>query len=291
MSISVHAPAKVNLALHVVGQRQDGYHLLETLVVFTAFGDVVHVAPASEDIFEVTGTFADFVPREGSNLVLRARDLLRARHPRTAFPVAIRLHKSIPVASGVGGGSTDAAAALKALAGLWGTREGDLAALAEQLGADVPMCLAAQPLIARGIGEILEPASMLPPMALVLVNPGVAISTPTIFRALKSKHNAPLPPLPRSQGWAPFCDWLGEARNDLQPPACETNPIVTETIEAIAATGAVHPRMSGSGATCFGLFATLAEASAAARQLGSGRPGWFVEATALKGKEHRADAA
>ncbi|WP_019169855.1 4-(cytidine 5'-diphospho)-2-C-methyl-D-erythritol kinase [Pseudaminobacter salicylatoxidans] len=272
-----HAPAKINLALHVTGRRADGYHLLESLAVFTEFGDSVSVAPAAEDSFSVTGPFAAHLPLNGDNLVVRARDALRALAPYTATPVAISLEKNLPIASGIGGGSSDAAATLRALARHWHI-EADLAVLALTLGADVPMCLAAKSLVARGIGEVLE-AVTLPPLPLVLVNPGVAVSTPDVFHALERRDNPPLPPLPARMDAEAMANWLRTARNDLEAPARALAPVIGDVLERLKQAGTPFARMSGSGATCFGLFDSNEAAAHAATTLRKDQPDWFIAAT------------
>lgn len=278
--IAEHAPAKVNLALHVTGRREDGYHLLETLAVFTHAGDRVSVKPAPRDRFTVTGPFAPHVPQCGDNLVTRARDLVRslAGSPPAA---AITLEKHLPVASGLGGGSSDAAAALRALCRLWRLNIAPeiLAAKALALGADVPMCLAGKPLIARGIGERLEALPGLPALALVLVNPGVAVSTPSIFAALESRDSPPLPPLPVLPGLHALAAWLCETRNDLETPAIAAAPQIADALAALRGTGAAVARMSGSGATSFGLYAGDGEAKRAAATIATAQPSWYVKAT------------
>ena len=281
-ALTLPAPAKINLALHVTGRRSDGYHLLDSLVVFAGHGDRVTAASAEADGFAVGGPFAAGVPLDGSNLVVRARDLLRAAFPAaTRRPVHILLEKNLPPASGIGGGSSDAAAALRALRAVWGL---DLPAhemmrLAAPLGADLPMCVAARPLIARGIGGEIAPVEGLPRLPLVLVNPGVPVSTPDVFRRLARRDNAPLPPLPARLGPAALAGWLAAARNDLEAPAIAVAPAIAEARAAIRAEGAALARMSGSGATCFGLFMTQADAAGAAQRIASARPGWWVVAT------------
>lgn len=273
-----HAPAKINLALHVTGRRADGYHLLESLAVFTEFGDRVVIAPAAEDGFAVTGPFAGNVPLDAGNLVIRARDALRQANPAFATPVCITLEKNLPIASGIGGGSSDAAAVLRALARHWRI-DTDLAVTGLKLGADIPMCLAAQPLIARGIGEIIEPVADFPALPLVLVNPGIAVSTPEVFRALANRENPPLPPLPSRLDLPSIVDWLRATRNDLEAPAKALAPVIGEALDALDRAGGVFARMSGSGATCFGLFETTSQADAAAKAIRQAQPGWFVAAT------------
>lgn len=278
-SIARDAPAKVNLALHVTGRRSDGYHELESLVVFTRFGDRISVANDDEDSIALTGRFADAVPADGGNLVARARDLLRAALLRGG-PVSIVLDKSLPVASGIGGGSSDAAATLLALGSLWGRRTRDeIFRIAEKLGADVPMCLTARPLLARGIGHDIEPVAGFPALAMVLVNPGVAVSTPDVFRGLASRQNPPLPPLPEHPDFGTVLSWLGTTRNDLQLAAKNTAPVIGTVLEALAGSGAACVRMSGSGATCFGIFETGEAASRAAAAIAKQQPSWFVVST------------
>lgn len=280
IQLAEDAPAKINLALHITGQRADGFHLLESLVIFTAFGDRILIEPTATDTFSVSGPFADSLPANSNNLVIRARDALR--HAATQLhPVAIRLEKHLPIASGIGGGSSDAAATLRALNRLWrcGLTPEELARIAGRLGADVPMCLAATPLIARGIGEIIEPVADFPELHLVLVNSGIEVSTPAIFAALSKRDNPPLPPLPGSLDFEALRNWLAASRNDLEVPAMATAPAITESLAALRATEAAFARMSGSGATCFGLYETQARAQSAAEAINRSRPGWFVAAS------------
>lgn len=285
-SIREHAPAKVNLALHVTGRRADGYHLLESLSVFCAFGDTVTVSAARNDSLTVSGRFAGHVPTGADNLVLKARDAFRAQNGGLAgSPVSIHLDKQIPATSGVGGGSSDAAATLRAMAKLAGVDPGDveLAALGLRLGADVPMCLRARPLIARGIGEEIEALNDVPALHLVLVNPGVAVETPRVFAALATRDNPPLPPLPRPLDAERLVAWLATARNDLAAPALRLAPVIGEAIAALDAQGALLSRMSGSGATCFGIFPNEAAATRAAGAIVTARPDFFCVATTSGG--------
>lgn len=276
------APAKINLALHVTGQRADGYHLLETLVTFTEAGDVIRIRDADADSFSISGPFGDLLRAGdgGDNLVTRARDLLRdalASTGQSARPVAIHLEKNLPVASGIGGGSADAAATLRALLRHWdaGIDPQSLASLALTLGADVPMCLESRSLIARGIGEDIEPVSDLPELFLVLANPLKAVSTPEIFRRLQNRANPPLPER-KADGWM---DFLAQSRNDLQPPAQALLPEIGEIVELLSQEGAALVRMSGSGATCFGIFHSSDAAQKAETSLREKRPGWYFQAT------------
>ncbi|MEI4484720.1 4-(cytidine 5'-diphospho)-2-C-methyl-D-erythritol kinase [Frigidibacter sp. MR17.14] len=273
------APAKINLALHVCGQRADGYHLLDSLVVFAGVGDHVRAADAPDLSLAVTGPRAAGVPTGPDNLVLRAARLLDSGRG-----AALMLDKHLPAMAGIGGGSSDAAAALRVLARLWSCPL-PAAAAAASLGADVPVCLDPIPQRMRGIGEVLTPLAPLPETWLVLLNPGVPVATPAIFRSLARRDNAPLPEtLPRFTDAAALARFLTAQRNDLQPPAEALAPAVTEACAALdAQPGCLMSRMSGSGATCFGLFAAAAPAEAAAATLRRGRPGWWLAAAPMLG--------
>ncbi|HEY6632091.1 MAG TPA: 4-(cytidine 5'-diphospho)-2-C-methyl-D-erythritol kinase [Rhizobiaceae bacterium] len=275
------APAKINLALHVTGRRADGYHLLESLAVFTRFGDRIELSEADEDSFSVSGAFARDVPTDGTNLVLRARDALRAALPHASARVSIKLQKNLPVAAGVGGGSSDAAATLRGLARLWDLDAGDerLSDIAAELGADLPMCIAAKPLVARGTGDELSPLADFPALGLVLVNPGVGVSTPAVFTALQRRDNDSLPPLPPRIDFHTLRGWLEATRNDLEDAAHSIEPSIGAAKAALMKADAGFARMSGSGATCFGLFETGNVAKRAAAAIRSRHPGWFVAAT------------
>ncbi|MBX4865509.1 4-(cytidine 5'-diphospho)-2-C-methyl-D-erythritol kinase [Rhizobium bangladeshense] len=276
--VTEEARAKINLALHVTGQRADGYHLLDMLVTFADCGDRLGFLPAPADAFTLSGRFGETLAGDGgTNLVIRARDLLREVVGALAFPVHIHLQKNLPVASGIGGGSADAAATLRGLMRLWGTGlpVETLAALALKLGADVPMCLESRPLIARGIGEEIEAVPDLPALAMVLANPLKGVSTPEVFRRLKAKNNPPLK-LAQSAGWLAA---IRAARNDLEPPAREVVPEIAVISAMLQTEGALLARMSGSGATCFGIFADMATARDAAAALHEARPDWYFQAT------------
>jgi 4-diphosphocytidyl-2-C-methyl-D-erythritol kinase len=273
------APAKVNLALHVTGQRADGYHLLDSLVVFAGVGDSLTAVADSELVLGVDGPRAEGVPVDGRNLVLRAARMLAEGHG-----ARLTLTKRLPHAAGIGGGSSDAAAALRVLADLWGVAlpgADDPAVLA--LGADVPVCLAApRPMRMRGIGERLAEVPRLPDAALVLVNPGVEVPTPAVFRALAVRENAPMPDVPAGMDFAAFVGWLRTTRNDLQGPAETVSPLVTEALEALRGQADLaHAVMSGSGATCVGIARDLAGAERAAAVIARARPGWWVVAARM----------
>ncbi|WP_323765662.1 4-(cytidine 5'-diphospho)-2-C-methyl-D-erythritol kinase [Marinovum sp.] len=261
------APAKINLTLHVTGQRADGYHLLESLVVFADVGDVVRVTPADEMSLCVTGPMASGVPEDARNFCWRAAQAFGA-------PVAITLDKRLPAAAGIGGGSSDAAAVLRAMAAAF-DRPFDGDALA--LGADVPVCLLARAARMSGIGEAVEPLT-LPVLHAVLVNPRVEVPTPVVFRGLASKQNPPMAALPAG---GELVRWLGDQRNDLEAPALAAAPVIGTVLAALTRAGAGLARMSGSGATCFGLFADRTAAEAAAHRLQQAQPDWWVTAARL----------
>jgi 4-diphosphocytidyl-2-C-methyl-D-erythritol kinase len=259
----------------VLGRRADGYHLLDSLVVFAEVGDVLRAEPAAALTLDVTGPFAAALRGEADNLVLRAARML-AEAAGIAPRVQLVLEKRLPVASGIGGGSADAAATLRLLARVWGLAPTPLE-LALRLGADVPVCLVGRPARMRGVGEALAPAPPLPPgLGLVLVNPGVAVSTPAVFRARTGAFSTPLD-LPQS-GWADAAALAGDLRrmnNDLEAPALALEPAIGEVLAVLRGLpGTLLARMSGSGATCFALFATVAEARDATALLA--RPGWWV---------------
>ncbi|MEM1130859.1 MAG: 4-(cytidine 5'-diphospho)-2-C-methyl-D-erythritol kinase [Pseudomonadota bacterium] len=272
------ARAKVNLSLHVTGRRADGYHLLDSLVVFADLGDVVRARAADALTLAVSGPFANGVPTGRDNLMMQAAALF----PQPV-PAALALEKNLPPASGIGGGSADAAATLLALSELLERPLPDSKAVVS-LGADVPVCLAGQAVRMRGIGERLDTVPPLPPVWLVLANPGVAVGTGPIFAGLSRKTNPEMPPMP-PDGWPEaesLAAWLAGTRNDLQMPAVSAAPQISDVLAALAGQpGCLLSRMSGSGATCFGLFATSAAANAAARAISGRKAGWWVRAAAM----------
>lgn len=265
------APAKINLCLHVTGQRPDGYHLLDSLVAFADVGDVIEVRAAPTLSLRVIGPQARDLPVGEDNLVLQA-----ARAFAGTAGAAITLTKNLPVASGIGGGSADAAATLRALARLWSVPLPD-ADRVLQLGADVPACLAGRAQRMQGIGERLTGAPGLPEAYLVLVNPGVAVATPAVFKALPCKNNPAMPELPVFAKAKALAQWLAAQRNDLEAPAMALAPAIGAVKQALAAApGCLLARMSGSGATCFGLFADQAQAQSARAAIAAAQPGWWV---------------
>lgn len=278
------ARAKINLALHVTGRRADGYHLLDSLVTFCETGDRLEITAAGEDSFSVSGPFAGALGEVSDNLVLKARDALQQHLAATgieAGPVAIHLEKNLPVASGIGGGSADAAAALHGLLRVWNAElePRTSKALLLSLGADVPMCFAGMPLAARGIGEDISALPQMPAMALVLANPLIGVSTPAIFKALQKRDNPPLGALPSSAALSDWIDCLSAQRNDLEPPAVTLVPEIAMLRAMLDAEGSLLSRMSGSGATCFGIFETIEKAKDAAESLRRQRPDWYFCAT------------
>ncbi len=275
MPVTEFAPAKINLNLHITGQRDDGYHLLESLVVFADIGDEVRIEESEIDLLTIEGPFGLGLETNAGNLVATARDALRARHDFA--PVHIHLTKNLPVSSGIGGGSSDAAATLRALATLFGLQDAIIADVAMGLGADVPMCLAARPLIAKGIGEQLTAVHDLPELHLVLVNPNVAVATPDVFKRLSNRHNPQLPALPDGLNLTDFAEWQSRTRNDLQLPALQICPTIGDTLIALAETQPLLTRMSGSGATCYGLFPDAISAANAAQSIAARHSNWWVK--------------
>jgi 4-diphosphocytidyl-2-C-methyl-D-erythritol kinase len=266
-STRAFAPAKINLTLHVTGRRADGYHLLDSLVVFADFGDSIALHAGHGLTLTVSGPMAVGVPLGDDNLVLRAARLAGAAD------IAIHLEKHLPAAAGIGGGSSDAAAVLRGL----GAHGVDALAL----GADLPVCLLARTARMSGIGEIVRPVDGIPPLPAVLVNPGVAVPTPAVFRAMTRHDGAPMPAIPRFKTVTDCTVWLAAQRNDLEPPAIALAPVIAVTLAKLRATGALLARMSGSGATCFGLFPDSAAAQTAAQTLAAAHPDWWVQPTVL----------
>lgn len=274
MAAEAFAPAKINLALHVTGTRPDGYHLLDSLVVFADVGDTVGAEAAEDWQLSVDGPFAAGLAPDPSNLVLQAARLTEGP------PARLTLTKRLPIAAGLGGGSADAAATLQALHALDGR---PIPSNVLSIGADLPVCLAGRPTRMRGIGEELSPLPDLPPAWLVLVNSGRHVSTGHVYSALEVKDNAPLPD-PVDWPDAPaFADWLARTRNDLEGPARDLEPAIGVTLARIAATGnCLLARMSGSGATCFGLYAAEPDARAAADAIRAQHPDWWVVTSAIR---------
>ncbi len=281
MAIEVTAPAKVNLALHVTGRRADGYHLLDSVVGFADLGDRLRFDVAEDLSLSVIGPFAAGVPTDGANLILKAAALMKGE----GQGARIALEKHLPHGGGIGGGSSDAAATLRALSRLWQVPLPDPSQVLA-LGADVPVCLAAPaPQRMRGIGEDLAPLPPLPEIYLTLVNPGVPVPTGQVFARLAEvcgADNPALAPPPPASDFDAFTGWLAAQRNDLEAPAAMVAPVIAEALAALrAAPDCRLARMSGSGSTVFGLFATAQRAERAAAVLAAARPGWWVRTTRL----------
>lgn len=274
------ARAKVNLYLRVIGRRADGYHLLDSLAVFPDVADEVHAAAAEGLSLTVDGPFGAGLAAEPDNLVLRAARALAAA-TGVAPVAALRLTKNLPVASGIGGGSADAAAALRALCRLWGVSPlpGGLALIAATLGADVPVCLESRATRMEGVGEILSPAPLLPPGGILLVNPGLAVPTPAVFRA-RAPGFTPRAALPaRWDSLDSMARDLAPIGNDLEPPAIALCPPIADVLAWLQTRpGCRLARMSGSGATCFALFDHPA---AAVREAAAAPPHWWAWGGAL----------
>ncbi len=277
------ARAKINLYLHVVGKRADGYHLLDSLIVFAETGDEISVAPAADLSLAIDGPFGRGLEANESNLVMRAALALRAL-TGTSQGAAIHLTKNLPLASGIGGGSADAAATLLALIDLWGVTPDHTALmkLAEKLGADVPVCLAGEASFVGGIGEEIVSAGTLPPAHLLLVNPLVETPTPAVFKARRGDFSAPARWASAPKSARDLAAYLTGRKNDLTEPAIHVAPVVADVLDTIAALpGCLLPRLSGSGATCFGLFEDADSAEAALAETRRRRPGWWSVAARL----------
>ena len=283
--IEMEAPAKLNLYLHVTGRRDNGYHELDTLVAFASLGDLLRVEPAPELSLEIEGLFAEGLDADEANLVWRAAEALRATAD-ISVGARMTLTKNLPVAAGIGGGSADAAATVRALVRLWGVHPAshDLSGLALSLGADVPVCLFGRSAYMRGIGERIKPGPALPSAYLVLVNPGIAVSTSAVFKAHQSSYSQTSPDLDETDDIADFVEQLARRGNDLWTPAMDTAPIIGDAINMLEAVeDCLLARMSGSGATCFGLFKTRDQAERATREIRSNSPAWWVESADLIG--------
>ena len=277
------APAKLNLFLTVTGRRADSYHLLDSLFVFVGLCDKLVIASSQTLSLKVEGPFADGLALPSDNLVLRAATMLRSEAGVTAG-ADIRLEKIIPVEAGLGGGSADAAASLRQLNQFWDLNWPleRLMPLAAKLGADVPACLLGQPVIAGGIGDLLKKAPALPRFSVLLVNPRVPTATPDVFKAfarmnpvIEAKALLPLP-----KAWSDLASLaasLEQRGNDLLPAALSVTPVISDVLAVLKALpDAAYVGLSGSGATCFALFATDAEARKAGEQVLKGNPDWWA---------------
>ena len=290
MGPDAFAPAKVNLFLHVGAPGPDGYHPLCSLMVFADVGDRLAARPADSLSVAVSGPFARDLADGPENLVLRAARALEAQTGRPNPPARIALDKRLPVASGLGGGSSDAGAALRLLRAAWTPNLADpaLEAVAAGLGADGAACLWGRPVLAQGRGERLTPAPGLPPMDAVLVHPGVAVSTAAVYAGLDASGGfgdvAP-PPMPDAfESVEEVAGWLRGQRNDLEAPAVALAPEIGDVLATLAdEPEALIARMSGSGATCFALCVGDVEAEGLAERLEALRPDWWVRRCRLGG--------
>ncbi|TDT75544.1 4-diphosphocytidyl-2-C-methyl-D-erythritol kinase [Litoreibacter halocynthiae] len=275
------APAKVNLTLHVTGQSANGYHLLDSLVMFASAGDHLTFEPADELSLSVDGPESGAVPTDG-NSVLSAAHLIDPQ--KSAH---IHLTKVLPVASGIGGGTADAAAAYRGLLKLWGLPDAvpnaETFAHIAKLGADVPICLFSQTARMSGIGEKIEFMPELPALDAVLINPRVEVSTPAVFKSISSKNNASMGTIPSNFiDQVEFITWLQHQRNDMQDAAVSIAPVIEHVLAALSATQNCQlARMSGSGATCFGVFPSAETARNAALQISRDYPHWWVKSCTL----------
>jgi 4-diphosphocytidyl-2-C-methyl-D-erythritol kinase len=277
------ARAKINLYLHVTGKRDDGYHLLDSLIVFAETGDLLSVEAADDLSLTIEGPFAEGLAAEADNLVLRAARAVAAEIGITPR-AQLRLTKNLPIASGIGGGSADAAGALRELCHLWKAEIAPdrLQQIALALGADVPVCLDGAPSFIGGIGEEIVPAGRLPAAWLLLVNPKVPTPTPQVFKARRGEFSKPArwttPPATADE----LARYLTAQRNDLTDAAISVAPVIEEVLAVIAGTeDCLLARLSGSGATCFGLYGTAAAATAAGQAIGRRQPHWWMAAAPL----------
>ena len=285
--MNVFAPAKINLFLHVGEKRADGYHALESLVAFAQTGDRLAIEPAGVLSLDITGPFANRLVRNQDNLVLKAARALQSSPspPSGVRGAAITLEKNIPVAAGLGGGSADAAAALRGLNAFWNRNltENELLEIASTLGSDVPACLLSRTCWMEGRGEFVKEVPPLPNFPIVLVNPGIMVPTGPIFADLNARTGigAMQPPGPMQNVWD-LVGYLADAANDLEAPACRFAPLIEESFSALdREPGCVLAQMSGSGATCFGLFEQEQFAVGAAERIAQDHPEWWVRVTRI----------
>jgi 4-diphosphocytidyl-2-C-methyl-D-erythritol kinase len=276
-SVRVFAPAKINLFLHVGDKRADGFHALESLAVFVDVGDELEFHSSHEYGLSIRGPFADGLTADRDNLVLKVAHLVQ-------LEADIVLTKNLPVASGIGGGSADAAATLRGLMRLWNVKEntGLLCEIAAKIGSDVPVCVESKPAWMAGRGEVLAPVLGIPPMPVLLVNPGVAVSTADVFRSLDTRRGVGMTQPEAFRGFSDLLTFLKMTANDLQAPALVLQPVIADVLREIARqSGALFTRMSGSGATCFGLFESEEQLRLAAQAISTAHPSWWVSPTRI----------
>lgn len=276
------APAKLNLHLHVTGKRADGYHLVESLVAFTEYGDEISVEPASSLSLEINGPFADGLRTE-NNLVMKAAKALQAHAPGRG--ARMTLTKNLPVGAGLGGGSSDAAAALKTLAKHWGITlsAAQIETITQSLGSDVPVCYAATPAWVSGIGENIIPVKINVPLWAILCNPRMGLLTADVYQRFSGTFAKPGQPPASIDSLYDLQHYLAPAKNMLEPAAFASVPVLQDMLSVIATTpSCLLARMSGSGATCFGLYASRPQAEQAVGLLQQRYPGYWLVATKLQ---------
>lgn len=276
-AVRVFAPAKINLFLHVGEKRADGFHPLQSLAVFAEIGDELELRRSQVYALSIRGPFADDLSNGDDNLILKTARLV-------SLEADISLTKNLPVASGIGGGSADAAATLRGLMQLWKPEDSDgfMRHVAPKIGSDVPVCIDSKPAWMEGRGEILTTVTGVPPMPMVLVNPGVSVSTADVFRTLERRRGVDMARVVSFRGFSDLLAFLHTTVNDLEGPAIALQPVIAETLSVLAAQpGARLTRMSGSGATCFSLFESEAQANQAAKAILAMHPQWWVQATRI----------
>lgn len=291
-SQTVFAPAKLNLFLHVRGRRRDGYHLLESLVAFADVGDSLEIEEAESFSFEISGPFSkSFEKQTGyaddQNLVVRSARLL-SQIVGKPLSLKIKLIKNLPLSSGLGGGSSDAAACIWGLQNFWGLSKNEayIAPLLLKLGADVPVCYACEPQIMRGIGEDLSPAPVMPEIPILIVNPNKPCNTKDVFSFYDQAYSDVISVPKHFSDLYHLIDFLRTTRNDLYEPALHIVPEIKNVLHSLdSQDGSLFSRMSGSGASCFGLFESAEHCDNAAQQIQNENPDWHVFAATLNSPE------
>ena len=275
------ASAKVNLCLQIVGQKSNGFHLLDSIVGFTEFGDHLSFKKSDELALTMKGAFSDQIPVDKSNLILKAAELLRTINNIKAG-AHITLTKNLPPSAGLGGGSSDAAATIRGLSRLWGTDLPDIDDLMK-IGSDLPVCINQKTQHMKGFGEVLEEINTFPNLPILLVNPLKKVSTQTVFRMLKNKKNPPLSKYEKLfQTKKDWINWLLLQRNDLMEPAVKVEPVISEVLRLISKQISVEKvSMSGSGATCFGIFENKQDCDLAMKRVRLERPDWWSVSTEI----------
>lgn len=285
MSFFIDAPAKINLNFHLIGRREsDGYHLVDGLFVFVKAGDRLRFESSDDGLSLVAeGEFGANLKTDDSNLVIKAAKAL-ALELDVPLKAKITLYKNLPIASGIGGGSADAAATLKGLQKLWGKtlQQEKLDKLALSLGADVPICLYAKPAMVSGIGEVIKKAPILPPeMPIILVNPNKEVCTKDVFQTREKVYSSPFEFAPKYDDVFSLVKDLQKTKNDLTNAAIKTLPVIENVLNALDAENALFSGMSGSGATCFGIYEKQEDALFAAEKIKKQNPLWWVSSSSL----------